>query len=200
MHPRYKTAAEPAPVDKSAVKDEKAHRFPGLALPNNSSWMEEGEKRDSKVATDIMSEFESMLETAKQDSRKRSRSRSRSPTRRRDRSRSPDNRRYGRDRDRDRRGRSRSRSPNGRGDRSRSSIDDAPILYKIYTGRVTNTKPFGAFVTLDGVRGKVEGMVHIGMLSAGRVNEVSDVVKRNEVVKVKVMSVTSTRLSLSMKD
>lgn len=162
--------------------------------------MEEGEKRDTKVATDIMSEFESMLETAKQDSRKRSRSRSRSPTRRRNRSRSPENNRYGRDRDRDRRGRSRSRSPNGRGDRSRSSIDDAPILYKIYTGRVTNTKPFGAFVTLDGVRGKVEGMVHIGMLSTGRVNEVSDVVKRNEVVKVKVMSVTSTRLSLSMKD
>lgn len=160
--------------------------------------MEEGEKRDAKVATDIMSEFESMLETAKQDSRKRSRSRSRSPNRRRNRSRSPDNKRYGRDRDR--RGRSRSRSPYGRNDRSRSTIDDAPILYKIYTGRVTNTKPFGAFVTLDGVRGKVEGMVHIGMLAAGRVNEVSDVVKRNEVVKVKVMSVTSTRLSLSMKD
>lgn len=161
--------------------------------------MEEGEKRDSKVATDIMSEFESMLETAKQDSRKRSRSRSRSPNRRRNRSRSPDNKRYGRDRDRGR-GRSRSRSPYGRNDRPRSTIDDAPILYKIYTGRVTNTKPFGAFVTLDGVRGKVEGMVHIGMLSAGRVSEVSDVVKRNDVVKVKVMSVTSTRLSLSMKD
>ncbi|KAF9316103.1 DEAH-box ATP-dependent RNA helicase prp22 [Podila horticola] len=178
MHPKNKKVTEPVPVDNAA--------------------MEEGEKRDAKVATDIMSEFESMLETAKQDSRKRSRSRSRSPNRRRNRSRSPDNKRYGRDRDR--RGRSRSRSPYGRNDRSRSTIDDAPILYKIYTGRVTNTKPFGAFVTLDGVRGKVEGMVHIGMLAAGRVNEVSDVVKRNEVVKVKVMSVTSTRLSLSMKD
>ncbi|KAG0330526.1 DEAH-box ATP-dependent RNA helicase prp22 [Podila horticola] len=178
MNPKNKKVTEPVPVDNAA--------------------MEEGEKRDAKVATDIMSEFESMLETAKQDSRKRSRSRSRSPDRRRNRSRSPDNKRYGRDRDR--RGRSRSRSPYGRNDRSRSTIDDAPILYKIYTGRVTNTKPFGAFVTLDGVRGKVEGMVHIGMLAAGRVNEVSDVVKRNEVVKVKVMSVTSTRLSLSMKD
>lgn len=39
MHPKYKTAAEPAPVDKSAVKDEKAHRFPGLALPNNPTWV-----------------------------------------------------------------------------------------------------------------------------------------------------------------
>ncbi|KAG0345797.1 DEAH-box ATP-dependent RNA helicase prp22 [Podila humilis] len=205
MHPKFKKVAEPAPVDKTAAADEKSHRFPGLAMPNkNPAWMEEGEKRDAKVANDIMSEFENMLESAKENSRKRSRSRSADRYRSsRNRSRSPSDKRSGKDRDRDRgrgRDRSRSRSPRGRYEKPRSTIDDAPILYKIYTGKVTSIKPFGAFVTLDGVRGKAEGMVHIGMLSTGRVNDVSEVVKRNDFVRVKVMSVTSTRLSLSMRD
>ncbi|KAG0366770.1 DEAH-box ATP-dependent RNA helicase prp22 [Gamsiella multidivaricata] len=201
MHPKYKKAPEPAKVDETAIKDEKTHRFPGLALPNNPGWTADDDEPSIKkkaAANDFMSEFENMIESAKKESRNRSRSRSHSPKRRRVRSRSRD--RHGRGRSR-----SRSRSPSRRDereryDRSRPSLDDAPVLYKIYTGRVTNTKPFGAFVTLDGVRGKVEGMVHIGMLHAGRVNEVSEVVKRNDTVKVKVMSVTSTRVSLSMKD
>lgn len=159
--------------------------------------MGDDEKRkEKKVAggDDFMSEFENMIESAKQETRNRSRSRSRSPRRKRARSRSRDNYR-----------RSRSPSPRrrdgrGRNESSRSSLDDAPVLYKIYTGKVTNTKPFGAFVALDGVKGKVEGMVHIAMLAAGRVGEVSEVVKRNDSVKVKVMSVTSTRVSLSMRD
>ncbi|KAF9095828.1 DEAH-box ATP-dependent RNA helicase prp22 [Mortierella sp. AD031] len=199
MHPKYRKAAEPTVADKAAVADQKAHRFPGLAIPDRPGWLaDEDEKpKDKKVpaADDFMSEFENMIETAKQETRNRSRSRSRSPRRKRARSRSRDSYR-----------RSRSRSPSRRDDRrryessSKSSLDDAPVLYKIYSGKVTNTKPFGAFVTLEGVKGKVEGMVHIGMLAAGRVNEVSDVVKRNDNVKVKVMSVTSTRVSLSMKD
>ncbi|KAF9439217.1 DEAH-box ATP-dependent RNA helicase prp22 [Entomortierella beljakovae] len=208
MHPKFKKAPEIVDSDKSAVKDEKAHRFPGLAIPNNPGWMADDgdthmkeEKSKSangkeKATDDFLSEFENMIESAKKESRNRSRSRS--PKRKRARSRSKDD--YSRGRDR-RRSRSRSQSPSrGRSDRSKSTIDDAPVLYKIYAGRVSNTKPFGAFVALDGVRGKAEGMVHIGMLQAGRVNEVSDVVKRNDIVKVKVMSVTSTRVSLSMKD
>ncbi|KAI1311931.1 DEAH-box ATP-dependent RNA helicase prp22 [Mortierella claussenii] len=207
MHPKNKKVSEPVMADKAAIKDEKTHRFPGLAIPNNPGWLskdDEGPRSSGKgkekaddskgAATDnFLSEFESMIESAKKESRNRSRSRS--PKRRRVRSRSRDG--YSRDHSRTR---SPSRRDDRRSDRGRSSMDDAPVLYKIYTGRVTNTKPFGAFVTLDGVRGKVEGMVHIGMLQAGRVNEVSDVVKRNDVVKVKVMSVTSTRISLSMKD
>ncbi|KAF9912617.1 DEAH-box ATP-dependent RNA helicase prp22 [Linnemannia zychae] len=200
MHPKYKKKdAEPTGADKAAIADHKAHKFPGLAIPDRHGWMADDDKPKEKKAAgvdDFMSEFENMVETAKQATRNRSRSRSRSrsPRRKRARSRSRDGYR-----------RSRSRSPSRRDDRrrnesSRSSVDDAPILYKIYSGKVTNTKPFGAFVALDGVKGKVEGMVHIAMLAAGRVNEVSDVVKRNDIVKVKVMSVTSTRVSLSMKD
>lgn len=199
MHPKYRKAEEPTVADKAAIADEKAHKFPGLAIPDRPGWMADDDKPKEKKATggdDFMSEFESMIENAKQETRNKSRSRSRSRSPRRKRARS---------RSRDGYGRSRSRSPRRRDDRgrsesSRSSLDDAPVLYKIYTGKVTNTKPFGAFVALDGVKGKVEGMVHIGMLAAGRVNEVSDVVKRNDSVKVKVMSVTSTRVSLSMRD
>ncbi|KAG0062996.1 DEAH-box ATP-dependent RNA helicase prp22 [Linnemannia elongata] len=199
MHPKYRKADEPTVADKAAIADEKAHKFPGLAIPDRPGWMADDDKPKEKKATggdDFMSEFESMIENAKQETRNKSRSRSRSRSPRRKRARS---------RSRDGYGRSRSRSPRRRDDRgrsesSRSSLDDAPVLYKIYTGKVTNTKPFGAFVALDGVKGKVEGMVHIGMLAAGRVNEVSDVVKRNDSVKVKVMSVTSTRVSLSMRD
>ena len=39
MHPKYKKAAEPVQADKAAVKDEKLHLFPGLALPNNPGWV-----------------------------------------------------------------------------------------------------------------------------------------------------------------
>ncbi|KAK3842037.1 MAG: P-loop containing nucleoside triphosphate hydrolase protein [Linnemannia gamsii] len=199
MHPKYKKAEEPTAADKAAVADQKAHKFPGLAIPDRPGWLADDDKTKGKKTAaggDFMSEFENMIETAKQETRNRSRSRSRSRSPRRKRARS-------RSRDGYKRGRSRSpsrRDDSRRHESSRSSVDDAPVLYKIYSGKVTNTKPFGAFVALDGVKGKVEGMVHIAMLAAGRVTEVSDVVKRNDIVKVKVMSVTSTRVSLSMRD
>lgn len=71
---------------------------------------------------------------------------------------------------RQRRGRSpsprrRSPSPRGRNDRwgnrnggGRPTFDDKPVLFKIYGGKVTGLKDFGAFVTLEGVAGRVEGM------------------------------------------
>lgn len=60
---------------------------------------------------------------------------------------------------------------------------------------------FGCFVRLQGIRKqKCEGLVHISQLSReGRVNEVSDVVTRNQNVKVKVISYTGEKIGLSMK-
>lgn len=40
----------------------------------------------------------------------------------------------------------------------RVTVDDKPILYKIYSGKVSGMKEFGAFVTLEGVAGRAEGM------------------------------------------
>ncbi|KAL9127790.1 MAG: hypothetical protein Q9217_003396 [Psora testacea] len=80
-------------------------------------------------------------------------------------------------------------------------IDDAPIMFKIYNGVVTSVKDFGAFVNLRGVKGKIDGLVHVSALQEGaRVNHPSDLVSRGQAVKVKVARIEGTRISLSMKD
>ncbi|KAJ6612139.1 P-loop containing nucleoside triphosphate hydrolase protein [Mycena sp. CBHHK59/15] len=94
----------------------------------------------------------------------------------------------------------RGRSPSPRR-RSPSPRRGMPVLFKIYNGKVTGMKDFGAFVTLEGVAGRAEGMVHISNIqSGGRVNSASDLLSRGQSVKVKVMSVAGSRIGLSMKD
>ena len=59
---------------------------------------------------------------------------------------------------------------------------------------------FGCFVQLERVRGKCEGLVHVSQLRReGRVKDVTEVVKRGDRVKVKVLSISGSKLSLSMK-
>ncbi|OAG09930.1 P-loop containing nucleoside triphosphate hydrolase protein [Paraphaeosphaeria sporulosa] len=80
-------------------------------------------------------------------------------------------------------------------------IDDEPVLHKVYTGKVTGLKPFGAFVNLQGVRGKVDGLVHVSQIQEGaRVNDPADLLERFQIVKVKVIKIEGSRLSLSMKE
>ncbi|OOQ85493.1 ATP-dependent RNA helicase DHX8 [Penicillium brasilianum] len=80
-------------------------------------------------------------------------------------------------------------------------LDDAPVLYKIYDGQVTGVKDFGAFVNLRGVKGKVDGLVHVSAMQEGaRVNHPSDLVSRGQPVKVKVVSIQDNRIGLSMKE
>lgn len=80
-------------------------------------------------------------------------------------------------------------------------IDDAPKMFKVYDGTVTGVKDFGAFVNLQGVKGKVDGLVHVSAMQEGaRVNHPSDLVSRGQPVKVKVMSIQGTRIGLSMKE
>ena len=67
----------------------------------------------------------------------------------------------------------------------------------ILEGKVTGITKFGVFVDLQD--GKT-GMVHISEVSAGYVNEIKDVVNENDVVKVKILSVSPEgKISLSMK-
>jgi ATP-dependent RNA helicase DHX8/PRP22 len=110
-----------------------------------------------KEVDDMMSQFEGAAKKArlKPDASERERSpkrqrrdRSWSPPRRRSQS-PPRGRGYGDRRD-DRGGQ------NGYG--SRPSVDERPVLFKIYNGRVSGMKDFGAFVSLEGVAGRVEGM------------------------------------------
>ena len=66
------------------------------------------------------------------------------------------------------------------------------------SGRVTKLMAFGAFVE---VAPGVEGLIHISELAHERINRVSQVVKPDEVVTVKVLSVdpATRRISLSLK-
>ncbi|KAK2737669.1 DEAH-box ATP-dependent RNA helicase prp22 [Myotisia sp. PD_48] len=80
-------------------------------------------------------------------------------------------------------------------------LDDRPILFKIYDGRVTSIKDFGAFVNLQGVKGRVDGLVHVSAMQEGaRVNHPSDLLSRGQPVKVKVTSIQDARIGLSMKE
>lgn len=61
--------------------------------------------------------------------------------------------------------------------------------------------PFGAFIQLDGLRKRWEGLCHISQLRReGRVSQVSDVISRGQAAKVKVLSFTGQKISLSMKE
>jgi polyribonucleotide nucleotidyltransferase len=68
---------------------------------------------------------------------------------------------------------------------------------KMYTGKVTGTKEFGAFVEiLPGL----EGLVHISQLADYRVDKTEDIVKVGDVITVKCLDVSDNgRVSLSLK-
>ncbi|XP_063359775.1 ATP-dependent RNA helicase DHX8 [Cydia amplana] len=152
------------------------------------------------------------------DRRSRSRDRRRrSRSRQRHRSKSKDKDRRRRSRSRGRRSKSRERRSTSRdsdqkdryGDfgkkvRRKSpevEMSDDPEPGKIYNGRVANIVPFGCFVQIEGVKKRWEGLVHISQLrNEGRVTNVTDVVSRGDKVKIKVLSVTGQKVSLTMKD
>jgi ATP-dependent RNA helicase DHX8/PRP22 len=74
-------------------------------------------------------------------------------------------------------------------------------LLQVYNGKVTNVVAFGCFVQLEGIRKRWEGLVHISQLrKEGRVTETSEVVQRGQKVKVKVLTFTGQKVSLSMKE
>ncbi|KAJ3112717.1 DEAH-box ATP-dependent RNA helicase prp22 [Phlyctochytrium bullatum] len=186
--------------DSAEARKMNSERFPGLAMKNDPERAQKlrddvDAPKNGNQALDSLDDFlrlekekanaKDAMESRKRDRgyddqrRNRSRSRSRSPGRRRGRFDDYDSRR----------------------ERGRRELDDAPMLYKIYDGRVTNMREFGAFVQLEGVRGRVEGMVHISNLtSTGRVSHPQDVVQRNQMVKVKVLTLAGNRIGLSMKD
>lgn len=74
-----------------------------------------------------------------------------------------------------------------------------PKLFKIYSGRISNIKDFGAFVSLNGLHR--DGLVHVSNIqSEGRVNHPADLLGRGQAVFVKIIKLDGTRISLSMKD
>ncbi|MBA0778914.1 hypothetical protein Gotri_003203, partial [Gossypium trilobum] len=77
--------------------------------------------------------------------------------------------------------------------------DNEPELYKVYKGRVSRVMDSGCFVQLNELRGK-EGLVHVSQMASRRIPNAKDVVKRDQEVYVKVISISGQKLSLSMRD
>ena len=77
------------------------------------------------------------------------------------------------------------------------SLVEEPEIGKIYRGKVVSIKDFGAFVNiLPGI----DGMLHISQLSEKRVEKVTDVVKQDQEIWVKLDQIDDKgRLSLTMK-
>lgn len=76
-------------------------------------------------------------------------------------------------------------------------LTEEPEVGKLYTGKVVTIKDFGAFVSiLPGT----DGMLHISQLSDQRVENVTDILKEGQEVKVKLVGIDERgRLSLTMK-
>lgn len=72
----------------------------------------------------------------------------------------------------------------------------APVFcLQVYEGKVTNILNFGCFVQLEGLRKRLEGLVHISQLRReGRVTSVADVVTRGQKVKVTAMAKSSSNI------
>ena len=58
----------------------------------------------------------------------------------------------------------------------------------------------GCFVKLEDVRGGREGLVHVSQMASRRITNAKEVVKRDQEVFVKVVSVKGDKLSLSLRD
>lgn len=79
-----------------------------------------------------------------------------------------------------------------------AKITEVPEKGKIYKGKVVKTTDFGAFVEI--LPGK-EGLLHISQIDIKRVKKVEDVLKRGDMIDVKVLEIDKEtgKLSLSRK-
>jgi polyribonucleotide nucleotidyltransferase len=78
-----------------------------------------------------------------------------------------------------------------------ASMVEEPEVGKVYEGPVKSTTAFGAFVE---IMPGVEGLLHISELQHGRTEKTEDVVKKGDIVKVKLLEVDEKgRMRLSRK-
>jgi polyribonucleotide nucleotidyltransferase len=72
-----------------------------------------------------------------------------------------------------------------------------PEVGKIYEGPVKSTTAFGAFIE---IMPGTDGLCHISELANGRVEKTEDVVKKGDIVRVKLLSIDDRgRMKLSRK-
>ncbi|XP_077406138.1 ATP-dependent RNA helicase DHX8-like [Vanacampus margaritifer] len=184
-------------------QDKLKEKYPALCKPDDPVWTlssHQLSKNDERVAAAAMKQLEMLMprcvpgtnDADKDSTRKRHRSGSR-------------------DRDGETTGKRRRKRPSRWSDRPPSPprdpnpverpLSNVPVVGDIYCGKVSSVMQFGCFVQLEGLRRRWEGLVHVSELrKEGRIADVSTVVSRGQKVKVKALSVTGTKASLSMKD
>lgn len=162
LHPKHKkksvqplSNSNQSNKDAEIIDDKRRRMFPSLAI-KDQEWQAPATKDVlMQEVDDMMAQFEgsskrqnARIEDGHRSPKRMRTERSRSPPRRS--ASPPRGRSYG-DR-RDDRGNSR------HDNRSQLTLDTRPVLYKIYNGRVQSLKDFGAFVQLEGLQGRFEGM------------------------------------------
>ncbi|RZS19429.1 hypothetical protein BHM03_00051825 [Ensete ventricosum] len=219
LPPRSK-ASKPLPSDPQSQSKKKSSAFPALSRPDDPD-----RAKDLRLEMEKEAESKSEAERRQHD---RERDREQDEKRRNDRDRDRERDRHrGEERDRYRdRGRDRDRDRDRDGDYRRDKysnskghnvdeddedsksrrnpnpnrrISDEPELYEVYKGRISRVMDTGCFVQLTDLRGK-EGLVHVSQIASRRIANAKDVVKRDQEVYVKVISVSGQKLSLSMRD
>ena len=165
MHPKYKknkTSNSSANGKSNGGKPDSI--ISGLSLPDGQKWksvedLVAEEQREKKLKNPMANQVDDLMSKLDNIGEKRKSAATTTSS-----SREYDDRDRGRDSKRSRRvSVSPPRARNGGGSSSnggggRPQLDDRPVLYKIYNGRVTNMRDFGAFVQLEGVAGRQEGV------------------------------------------
>lgn len=194
--------------DKKDVKEKKEEKekkdgkdsrsvFKGLSIPDTQPARADRQERHdtSKRRRRSISDEDSPSVQRDRHRRRRSISNDGSPSARRDRNR----RRHSFSDDGSPSARHR-RHHNSTSPPASRSLDKTPVLGKIYDGTVTSLASFGAFVAVDGVAGRPDGLVHVSAIQDGaRLGHPSEALRRGQQVKVKVVKLEGRRIGLSMK-
>jgi ATP-dependent RNA helicase DHX8/PRP22 len=222
LPPKPKSEKE---LKKESASDGRKTKYSGLAISDNTERVKEIEREIELETRERRGDREEREEEGEDRHRRRDWDRDRDRDRDRDKDRDRRDRRRDRyDRDERRRDRDteedgddrrdyRSRERHGdrhekhrreeenvdNRDRNRRYQSDEPELYKVYKGRVSRVMDTGCFVQLNDLKGK-EGLVHVSQIATRRIGNAKDVVKRDQEVYVKVISISGQKLSLSMRD
>lgn len=177
MHPKYKRKAAKLKAAKAMgngaghgdqEKEVKARKFPGLSMPDQEwrpaeAYMDTGKQPESENLPASISVEDTLSELAAVAAR-RNRPAAEDflegePDRKRVRGEEKKQGEFGGyARDNGYGSRRSQLDYHDRGRAGRPQVDERPVLYKIYDGVVSNVRDFGAFVQLEGVQGRTEGM------------------------------------------
>ncbi|KAL9623445.1 MAG: hypothetical protein Q9160_002338 [Pyrenula sp. 1 TL-2023] len=227
MHPKYKKKQDEIASNDEANGNEgglaefedllakKTKVFKGLAMPDQEPIVEHGSNGRKRSRSPDYGHYDGGRRREKFSSRSDKHSHRGPPSRRRsydDDDSDDGSNRHGNEHKRSYKlnGHERGRRHRNRDDerfrrRPTPELDVQPTLYKVYDGKVTGIKDFGAFVSILGAKEYNRGLVHVSAMQQGaRVNHPSDLLSIGQSIKVKVSRIQESgnglKIDLSMKE